>query len=101
MDKSVFYGDDDEESRDSGGDKRSRRGKLLLLLPYDMEVETLSRLPGKSLMKFLCVSKTWSSLIRSQRFVASYYAAKPSRFVAAFTNSVFGKPEHLFILSGE
>ncbi|KAH0900508.1 hypothetical protein HID58_040011 [Brassica napus] len=62
MDKSVFYGDDDEESRDSGGvDKRSRRGKLLLLLPYDMEVETLT----------------------------------------AFTNSVFGKPEHLFILSGE
>ncbi|KAG2240533.1 hypothetical protein Bca52824_090675 [Brassica carinata] len=100
MDKSVFYGDDEEDqSRDSGGDKRSRRGKLLI--PYDMEVETLSRLPGKSLMKFLCVSKTWSSLIRSQRFVASYYAAKPSRFVAAFTNSVFGKPEHLFILSGE
>ncbi|XP_013622453.1 PREDICTED: F-box protein At1g30790-like [Brassica oleracea var. oleracea] len=101
MDKSVFYGDDDEESRDSGGDKRSRRGRGKLLLPYDMEVETLSRLPGKSLMKLLCVSKTWSSFIRSQRFVASYYAAKPSRFVAAFTNSVFGKPEHLFILSGE
>ncbi|XP_009129819.1 F-box protein At1g30790 [Brassica rapa] len=77
-------------------------GKLLhVLLPYDMEVETLSRLAGKSLMKFLCVSKTWSSLIRSQRFVASYYAAKPSRFVVAFTNSACSDPKRLFILSGE
>ncbi|RID77246.1 hypothetical protein BRARA_A00174 [Brassica rapa] len=66
-----------------------------------MEVETLTRLPGKSLMKFLCVSKTWSSLIRSQRFVASYYAAKPSRFVVAFTNSACSDPKRLFILSGE
>ncbi|KAF2544455.1 hypothetical protein F2Q68_00030226 [Brassica cretica] len=97
--KEVFC----EESKDNGvgsGDKSP--GKLLnVLLPYDMEVETLSRLPGKSLMKFLCVSKNWYSLIRSQRFVASYYAAKPSRFIAAFTNSVFGKPERLFIMSGE
>ena len=77
-------------------------GKLLhVLLPYDMEVETLSRLAGKSLMKFLCVSKTWSSLIRSQRFVASYYAAKPSRFIVAFTNSACSDPKRLFILSGE
>ncbi|KAG2310087.1 hypothetical protein Bca52824_021644 [Brassica carinata] len=52
-------------------------------------------------MKFLCVSKIWSSLIRSQRFVSSYYAAKPSRFIVAFTNSVFGDPKRLFIFSGE
>ncbi|KAG2249530.1 hypothetical protein Bca4012_087132 [Brassica carinata] len=84
------------ESRDKSPGK-----KLHVFLPYDMEVETLTRLPGKSLMKFLCVSKNWYSLIRSQRFVASYYAAKPSRFVAAFTNSVFGKPARLFIFSGE
>ncbi|KAJ0252285.1 F-box domain-containing protein [Hirschfeldia incana] len=81
-----------DESRDNG---------VGSVLPYDMEVETLTRLPGKSLMKFLCVSKTWYSLIRSQRFVSSYYAAKPSRFVAAFTNSASGKPKRLFIMSGE
>ncbi|KAJ4873526.1 putative F-box protein [Raphanus sativus] len=82
--------------------KSVAQGKLHVVLPFDMEVETLTRLPVKSLMKFLCVSKTWSSLIRSQRFVASYYAAaKPSRFVVAFTNSVFGEPKRLFILSGE
>ncbi|KAG2248729.1 hypothetical protein Bca52824_088357 [Brassica carinata] len=71
--KEVFC----EESKDNGvgsGDKSP--GKLLnVLLPYDMEVETLSRLPGKSLMKFLCVSKN--------------------------CRSVFGKPERLFIMSGE
>ncbi|KAH0900973.1 hypothetical protein HID58_040476 [Brassica napus] len=80
----------------------SRDKKLHVLLPYDMEVETLTRLPGKSLMKFLCVCKTWYSLIRSQRFVASYYAAKPSRFIVAFTNNAGGDdPKRLFILSGE
>ena len=80
----------------------SRDKKLHVLLPYDMEVETLTRLPGKSLMKFLCVCKTWYSLIRSQRFVASYYVAKPSRFIVAFTNSAGGDdPKRLFILSGE
>ncbi|KAJ4871719.1 F-box protein [Raphanus sativus] len=83
------------------GDKSPPGKKLHVILPFDMEVETLTRLPGKSLMKFLCVSKTWYSLIRSQRFVASYYAAKPSRFVAAFTNSVFGDPKRLFVFSGE
>ncbi|KAF3540809.1 hypothetical protein F2Q69_00018491 [Brassica cretica] len=77
-------------------------GKLHVL-PLDMEVEILTRLPGKSLMKFLCVSKIWSSFIRSQRFVASYYAAKPSRFIVAFTNSVFvkGDAQRLFIFSGK
>ncbi|KAG2243215.1 hypothetical protein Bca4012_022438 [Brassica carinata] len=84
------------------GDESTRDKKRLhVLLPYDMEVETLIRLPGKSLVKFLCVSKTWYSLIRSQRFVASYYAKKPSRFVAAFTNGVCEDPKRLFILSGE
>ncbi|KAG2243326.1 hypothetical protein Bca52824_094826 [Brassica carinata] len=82
-------------------ESRDKKRHHVLLLPYDMEVETLIRLPGKSLMKFLCVSKTWYSLIRSQRFVASYYAKKPSRFIVAFTNSAFGDPKRLFILSGE
>ncbi|XP_056859732.1 F-box protein At1g30790-like [Raphanus sativus] len=91
------------DSRDKGvGSDKSRPGKKLqVILPYDMEVETLIRLPGKSLMRFLCVSKTWSSLIRSQRFVASYYAAKPPRFTVTFTNSVFSEPKRLFIFSGE
>ncbi|CAH8387434.1 unnamed protein product [Eruca vesicaria subsp. sativa] len=92
------------ESRDNGvGSDDKSPGKKLpnVLLPLDMDVETLTRLPGKSLMKFLCVSKTWYSLIQSQRFVASYYAKKPSCFIVAFTNSVCDHPKRLFILSGE
>ncbi|KAJ0239689.1 F-box domain-containing protein [Hirschfeldia incana] len=98
--KSVTHHHQNEvyESRDDNGVGKKPR----VLLPFDIiEAEVLSRLPGKSLMKFLCVSKTWSSLIRSQRFVASYYAAKPSRFLVAFTNSVFGEPKNLFIFTGE
>ncbi|CAN7069941.1 unnamed protein product, partial [Brassica oleracea var. botrytis] len=95
--KRVVY-----ESRDNDDGSDKSPGKLLHVLPYDMEVLTLTRLPGKSLMKFLCVCKTWYSLIRSQRFVASYYAAKPSRFIVAFTNNAGGDdPKRLFILSGE
>ncbi|ESQ33804.1 hypothetical protein EUTSA_v10007869mg [Eutrema salsugineum] len=59
------------------------------LLPFDIEVEILTRLPGKSVIKFLCVSKIWSSIIRSQRFVDSYYAlssATRSRFIIAFSH---------------
>ncbi|XP_010480603.1 PREDICTED: F-box protein At1g30790-like [Camelina sativa] len=43
-------------------------------LPTDLEVEILTKLPSKSLMKLRCVSKIWSSIIRSQRFVDSFYA---------------------------
>ncbi|KAL1205054.1 putative F-box protein [Cardamine amara subsp. amara] len=56
-------------------------------IPVDLEVEILTRLPVKSLMKFRCVSKMWSSIIRSQRFVDSYYAmsSTQSRFMIAFS----------------
>ncbi|ESQ37118.1 hypothetical protein EUTSA_v10002533mg [Eutrema salsugineum] len=66
----------------------------LPLIPLDVEAEILSRLPVKSLMKFRCVSKMWSSIIRSQRFVDSYYAlssATRSRFTIAFGNGLFIK----------
>ncbi|CAA7049462.1 unnamed protein product [Microthlaspi erraticum] len=73
-------------------------------LPLDVEVETLMRLPGKSLMKFQCVSKIWSSIIRSQSFVDSYYAmssARGSRFIVALSNSVGAEVDarRLFIFS--
>ncbi|KAL1205051.1 putative F-box protein [Cardamine amara subsp. amara] len=57
------------------------------LIPIDLEVEILTRLPAKSLMKFRCVSKMWSSIIRSQRFVDSYSAMSStmrSQFIITF-----------------
>ncbi|XP_010432850.2 PREDICTED: F-box protein At1g30790-like [Camelina sativa] len=67
-------------------------------LPTDLEVEILARLPAKSLMKVQCVSKMWSSIIRSQRFVDSFYALSStrSRFTVTFCNA---DAERLFIYS--
>ncbi|CAH8253983.1 unnamed protein product [Arabidopsis lyrata] len=74
-------------------------------IPLDLEVEILTRLPAKSLIKFQCVSKTWSSIIRSQRFIDSYYALsstmRSDRFIIAFSNGESAKREdkRLFIFS--
>ncbi|KAH0917880.1 hypothetical protein HID58_025540 [Brassica napus] len=91
-------GNEDDES-----DKRP--SKLLHSIPLDLEVEIMTRLPVKSLMRSRCVSKTWSSIILSQGFVHAYYAmsssATRSRFTVAFSNSVFvkGDAQRLFIFS--
>ncbi|CAH8279476.1 unnamed protein product [Arabidopsis lyrata] len=72
-------------------------------IPFDLEVEILTRLPAKSLMKFQCVSKMWSFIIRSQRFVDSYYALSStrSRFTVTFSNGLFAEDDarRLFIFS--
>ncbi|XP_023638920.1 putative F-box protein At3g47150 [Capsella rubella] len=39
-----------------------------IYIPIDLQINTLSRLPVKSLLKFRCVSKLWSSIITSQNF---------------------------------
>ncbi|CAN6706474.1 unnamed protein product [Malus baccata var. baccata] len=40
--------------------------------PEDRVVEILSKLPPKSLMRFKCIHKSWSSLINSPSFVAKH-----------------------------
>ncbi|XP_010480574.1 PREDICTED: F-box protein At1g30790-like [Camelina sativa] len=80
------------------------KDKLEYSIPYDLEVEILSRLPTKSMMKARCVSKIWSSIIRSQRFVDSYYTLSltRSRFIVTLCNGdVYAKRdvERLLIFS--
>lgn len=87
------------------GDEKDRRPIRADPIPLDLEEAILTRLPAKSLMKFRCVSKMWSSMIRSQKFVDSYYAmssATRSRFTIAFSNGVFAEDDAkrcLFIFS--
>ncbi|XP_010431728.1 PREDICTED: F-box protein At1g30790-like [Camelina sativa] len=48
-------------------------------IPDDMTLEILGRLPGKSLMKFQYLSKFWFSIIRSQRFIDSFFSRSLNR----------------------
>ncbi|CAE5958898.1 unnamed protein product [Arabidopsis arenosa] len=92
------------KERDRKNEKDTRSSKVGPI-PLDLEIEILIRLPAKSLMKFQCVSKMWSSIIRSQRFVSSYYAMSSTmrshRFIIAFSNGESAKREdkRLFIFS--
>ncbi|KAG7605570.1 F-box associated domain type 3 [Arabidopsis thaliana x Arabidopsis arenosa] len=66
-------------------------------IPIDLMVEILKKLPAKSLIKFQCVSKQWSSIIGSSRdFIDSIVTrslSQPSRdilisFSTTLTNSL-------------
>uniref|UniRef100_A0A1J3JKD7 F-box/LRR-repeat protein n=1 Tax=Noccaea caerulescens TaxID=107243 RepID=A0A1J3JKD7_NOCCA len=48
--------------------RRGRRGRVMWEFPVDLVTEILIRLPEKSLMRFKCVSKQWSSLISCRYF---------------------------------
>ncbi|EOA37553.1 hypothetical protein CARUB_v10011820mg, partial [Capsella rubella] len=73
-------------------------------IPNDLEVDILTRLPAKTLLKFRCVSKMWSYIIRSQSFVDSHYALSSStrsRFTVTFCNALIvpDDTKRLFIFS--
>ncbi|ONK71244.1 uncharacterized protein A4U43_C04F6410 [Asparagus officinalis] len=49
-----------------------------LLLPLDIMADILSRLPAKSIAKFLCACKQWLSLTHDARFLRSLHARSAS-----------------------
>ncbi|XP_010468008.1 PREDICTED: F-box/kelch-repeat protein At3g04660-like [Camelina sativa] len=44
----------------------------LPFIPRELIVEILVRVPARSIARFICVSKLWSSIVRSQDFTKSY-----------------------------
>ncbi|XP_010495267.1 PREDICTED: putative F-box protein At1g50870 [Camelina sativa] len=66
-------------------------------IPLDITLEILSRLPAKSIMRFLCVSKLWSSYTTLPSFISSF-ASRPRRLVLTFLKYkkrfVFSFPQH-------
>ncbi|XP_010503978.1 PREDICTED: putative F-box protein At3g52320 isoform X2 [Camelina sativa] len=72
-----------------GGCKRRRRGIVKSAgsrsatfeeIPEEVLIEILARLPAKSVMRFKCVSKHWSSLISSRYFTNLFFqVSSPKR----------------------
>lgn len=63
----AMKGKKQEPTKDDSNDGSSH----IDLIPMDLTVEILTRLPVKSLLKFQYVSKTWFSIIRSKDFITS------------------------------
>ncbi|XP_009588485.1 F-box protein CPR1-like [Nicotiana tabacum] len=42
-------------------------------IPHDVMIDILKNLPGKSLLRFKCVSKTWYNLVNSSNFTDIHY----------------------------
>ncbi|CAH8302117.1 unnamed protein product [Eruca vesicaria subsp. sativa] len=63
-------------------------------LPYDLKMAIVSRLDAKSVIKFRCVSKFWSSIIRSRGFIDSFFSKQQAqRFIVALGNGLSNEPE--------
>ncbi|XP_010495265.1 PREDICTED: putative F-box protein At1g50870 [Camelina sativa] len=66
-------------------------------IPLDLILEILSRLPAKSIVRFLCVSKLLSSFTTLPSFISSF-ASRPRRLLLTFFKKkrrfVFSLPHH-------
>ncbi|CAN7126867.1 unnamed protein product [Brassica rapa subsp. narinosa] len=83
-----------QRKKEADGNETSPSGKFDSL-PFDLKMAIVSRMDAKSLMKFRCVSKIWSSIIRSRGFIDSFFSmsSKQSRFIVALGNGLCNEPE--------
>ncbi|EOA39134.1 hypothetical protein CARUB_v10012056mg [Capsella rubella] len=88
-----------ELDNDEDNDKKDTNLSKLDSLPLDLKSAILTRIPAKSLIKLRCVSKTWSSIVRSRGLIDSFFSmsSKQSRFIVALCNGVYGNPEERLI----
>ena len=70
-------------------------------IPLDLTLEILSRLPAKSILRYQCVSKLWSSSITLPSFINSFMSRSTSRsptllvtFSSSWGDYVFSFPQH-------
>ncbi|XP_024006236.1 putative F-box protein At1g47730 [Eutrema salsugineum] len=67
-------------------------------LPLDIASEILLKLPAKSVLRFRCVSKLWSSIITEPNFTDSFQTRRPKRLLLFFKEGerffVFSLPQH-------
>ncbi|CAH8304586.1 unnamed protein product [Eruca vesicaria subsp. sativa] len=55
-----------------------------IVVPLDLQIEILSRLPSKSVVRFMLVSKSWREIILSKSFVRLQSLKQPLRFLLCF-----------------
>ncbi|CAH8320204.1 unnamed protein product [Eruca vesicaria subsp. sativa] len=60
-------------------------------VPLDLQIEILNRLPLKTVVRFMVVSKSWQQIIRSKSFITSFpfrpMTQPPLRFLLALCNT--------------
>ncbi|CAL9238108.1 unnamed protein product [Arabidopsis halleri] len=77
MDRREEEAEDKEISIQSKEDESCR--KFLVMIPLDLIHEILLRLPAKSVAKFRCVSKLWSSITTRPDFIRSFVSQSSTR----------------------
>ncbi|KAG2266182.1 hypothetical protein Bca52824_073261 [Brassica carinata] len=96
-----------EPGRYSNEEDETSPSSKFYSLPFDLKMAIVSRMDVNSLMKFRCVSKIWSSIIRSRGFIDSFFSMSSkhqSRFIVALGNGLCNEPEEkltFFFLFGE
>ncbi|KAL1206583.1 putative F-box protein [Cardamine amara subsp. amara] len=71
-------------------------------IPIDLVVEIFKKLPGKSLMRFRCLSKQLSSIISYNRYFIDSIVTRPSRHTDLFVHynvDKTGKARYSFLSS--
>ncbi|XP_056857369.1 putative F-box protein At1g26515 [Raphanus sativus] len=63
---------------------RLRTKRRTIAVPFDLQIEILSWLPSKSLVRFMLVSKSWREIILSKSFIRLRSLTQPLRFLLAF-----------------
>ncbi|CAL9230407.1 unnamed protein product [Arabidopsis halleri] len=67
-------------------------------IPRDLVIEILARLPVKSVARFLTVSKSWATTIRSPEFIRCYpcgSSSKPRTLIAS-SEPDFKREHHIY-----
>lgn len=60
-------------------------------IPFEIQEYIIKRLPVKSLIKFISVSKQWKSFITSSKFIADYHMDQQHKLVTYFDLEDFKK----------
>lgn len=89
-----------QRSSKENNDHKEKRLEDFERLPLDLIVEILKKLPTKSLMRFRCVSKQWSSIISNCRdFIESIMARSPHKLPVFIFHHC--EPETFFTVSSK